>query len=81
MPHHNERETMCRIEEVLQEARKVSLGGSELVKEKTACGYLAQWVFQLEQDLVETEDKLAVEKQRRIEARDRIERCLERTMS
>jgi len=67
LPHHNEREsTMSRIDEVLQEAMETSLKErSQQAKENAACGYLAQWVVGLEQDLKEVKENYLSEISRR----------------
>ena len=48
---------MSRYEEVLKEAMETSSKErSQQAKENAACGYLAQWVVQLELDLKETKE-------------------------
>jgi len=58
---------MSRYDEVLLEAMETSSKErSEQFKKNAACGYLAQWVVQLERDLKETKEHLEIEKKRRI---------------
>jgi len=48
---------MTRFDEVLQEAKNVyPRGQDELAIANNACGYLSQWVVQLERDLKETKE-------------------------
>jgi len=48
---------MARYDEVLKEAMETSSKErSQQAKENAACGYLAQWVVQLELDLKETKE-------------------------
>jgi len=53
----HKRESMARYDEVLKEAMETSSKErSQQAKENAACGYLAQWVVQLELDLKEVKE-------------------------
>jgi len=64
---------MTRYDEVLKEAMEISSKErSQQAKENAACGYLTQWVVQLEQDLEETKEKLKNENLRSREERNQL---------